>query len=176
MLPLAIYPIPFIVLLVGLFLGGTLVHAQLPGTCTINCAADHPVMSPCKGGETGYALDVCLCSRFKASDDPFITCIQQCPWEEQVSFAGTLPSMCNRVLFPYIDTTDGLAPPRENDEPAAGQPIDKAVDATATATGSSSQSTTSKSDATSLSASAVLSACLDGLVGAIVVGAFLALM
>ena len=124
-----------------------LVSAQQEnGPCVKACP---PKSSFCDGDETGAALDQCRCASFTLTGDPLITCVQQCPVEEQLIFANNLPDLCNSLLFPNLDLDSSTT-----SSATAVNTVSSASGPQETATATPTASTASRSASTSATGSA----------------------
>lgn len=83
----------------------------------------NPVVSKCKGTETGTALDQCTCNSYTPTDDPTIGCIYSCPSDQQLQFAQSLPSLCAQTLFLGLNLTDQPKPTAENTVASASRDV-----------------------------------------------------
>ena len=122
------------------------------GACVTSCFSTDPISSTCTGDETGQALDQCTCNSFSPSGDPLITCIQQCPEDQQLQYAQGLPDLCNQVLFPNLDLSSAPSPTAENTAANASGPSETAA---ATQTGSAASATASPDGAAAFGAGAL---------------------
>ncbi|KIW91668.1 uncharacterized protein Z519_07636 [Cladophialophora bantiana CBS 173.52] len=113
----------------------SLIHAQSStqfGQCVDNCISTYPIVNHCNGTETGSALDQCKCESYSPSNDPLINCVLNCPSDQQLAFADSLPKLCAQTLFLGLDLSDQPKPSAENT--AASATVD-AAQATGTTSG-----------------------------------------
>ncbi|KAJ9609481.1 hypothetical protein H2200_005808 [Cladophialophora chaetospira] len=104
------------------------------GQCVDACITQDPIVNHCNGTETGSALDQCKCRSYTPSNDPLISCINDCPQEQQYNFANTLPKLCAQTLFLGLNLTDT---PKPNAINSAASATFGVAGATATASGNS---------------------------------------
>ncbi|KIX02404.1 uncharacterized protein Z518_08345 [Rhinocladiella mackenziei CBS 650.93] len=104
------------------------------GECVSSCLSTNPIASACDGTETGEALDQCTCASFSPSGDPLISCVQQCPEDQQLAYAESLPSLCNQVLFPNLDLGSSPDPTAVNTAAPASTGLGESSSSSATTT------------------------------------------